>query len=149
MSARNRLLAAWCVALGVTVPLRAGPADEAVKKVEEAGGVVRQATRGSDALEVDFQNSSGLTDAHLQHLHRLGAAAQPLLAEEGEAAEVVGGRDDLPAHPLPHRPVVVGEGELGPPPLADDVPEHDDGVQAAVPFVIQGRRILAILGPGS
>ena len=48
----------------------AANADEAVKRIEELGGVVRRVAPKDDTLEVDFRNST-VTDAHLQYLQSL------------------------------------------------------------------------------
>ncbi len=48
----------------------AANADEAVKRIEELGAIVRRVVPKDDALEVDFRNSI-VTDAHLQYLQSL------------------------------------------------------------------------------
>jgi len=56
--------------------------DEAMKRIDELGGIVRRVAPKDDALEVDFRNST-VTDSHLQYLLSLKTVAVVRLRETG------------------------------------------------------------------
>ena len=114
---------------------------DAAADEEEAGELAVEHDGAGDDVEaevalVDDAATAGARRRAAQlvarDLDRLVAAAEALLREERQPAEVVVGRDDLALGVIEDVALGVGEGQLHPPPLADDLFQHLDGVELFV-----------------
>ena len=109
---------------------------------QEAGEVAVEHDRAGDDVEaevalVDDAAAAGARRPSVRSLSRVTLTdslqrRKPSLREERQAAEVVVGRDDLALGVVEDVALGVGEGELHPPPLADDVLQHLDRVELLV-----------------